>query len=70
LLLFFYILLTVIAIVVAFRMWDMGNVLDLWIMSILLSAVLLALRIWNTYDAYKLAKEYNDHLRSHGKRPW
>jgi len=26
--------------------------------------------IWNVYDAYKLAQEYNDRLRSTGNRPW
>ena len=26
--------------------------------------------IWNIYDAYKLARTYNGHLRSTGNRPW
>jgi TM2 domain-containing membrane protein YozV len=27
--------------------------------------------IWNIYDAYKLANQYNDHLRANnGNRPW
>jgi hypothetical protein len=26
--------------------------------------------IWQTFDAYSLAKQYNDHVRSHGTEPW
>jgi hypothetical protein len=30
----------------------------------------LAVWIWNIYDAYKLAHEYNDAVHTTGKRPW
>ena len=30
----------------------------------------LALWVWQTYDAYKLAKQFNAHVQQHGKAPW
>lgn len=37
---------------------------------IIWALVTIALFIWQIYDAYKLAKYYNDHVRQHGKAPW
>jgi TM2 domain-containing membrane protein YozV len=30
----------------------------------------LAVWVWQTYDAYKLAKQFNAHVQQHGKAPW
>jgi len=37
---------------------------------VLLGLVSLALWVWQTYDAYKLAKQFNAHVQQHGKPPW
>jgi len=37
---------------------------------ILLALVSLALWAWQTYDAYKLAKQFNAHVQQYGKAPW
>jgi len=37
---------------------------------LLIVVAALALLVWSVFDAYNLAKKYNDHLRATGKRPW
>lgn len=32
--------------------------------------ITLAIFIWQVYDAYKLAKYYNEHVQRYGKAPW
>ena len=32
--------------------------------------ICLAIFIWQIYDAYKLAKYYNEYVQQHGKAPW
>jgi hypothetical protein len=32
--------------------------------------ILLIFLIWQTYDAYSLAKDYNESVRVYGKKPW
>jgi TM2 domain-containing membrane protein YozV len=44
--------------------------MSMLVFIILLSVVSLIYVIWNVFDAYKLAKEYNDKFRSTGQRPW
>lgn len=45
-----------------------------WIIGIFLLFIPLVFPIifwaWNIYDAYKLAKQYNEAVRSTGKPPW
>jgi hypothetical protein len=46
---------------------------DFFALAIVLLAVSVCyfiLWIWNIFDAYKKANEYNDSLRATGKRPW
>jgi TM2 domain-containing membrane protein YozV len=38
--------------------------------SIFLGIVTLALWVWQTYDAYRLAKKFNAYVQEHGKAPW
>jgi len=38
--------------------------------TIIFAIILLALWIWQTYDAYSLAKKYNKAVRETGKTPW
>jgi TM2 domain-containing membrane protein YozV len=46
-------------------------VFALGIFGILIFLVLwLAIWIWNVFNAYNLANEYNDFLRANGRRPW
>lgn len=42
------------------------------IVTIILSMVLIGLIIWiwNIFDAYNLAKKYNESLRATGRKPW
>ena len=37
---------------------------------VIVNIVYLVVWIWNIFDAYKLANEYNDYLIKNGKRPW
>ena len=37
---------------------------------LLFSIILFVVWIWNIFNAYDLAKEYNDRLRSTGRHPW
>ena len=37
---------------------------------VLLSLVNLVLWVWQSYDAYNLAKQFNEHVRQYGKAPW
>lgn len=41
-------------------------------LAVILLFALLALGgwIWQTFDAYSLAKQYNDYVRTHGVEPW
>jgi TM2 domain-containing membrane protein YozV len=47
-----------------------GGAAGLGVGAIIYMVLLLAFWVWNVFDAYKLAKEYNDHLRATGNRPW
>jgi len=38
--------------------------------GILVIVLLFAVWVWNIYDAHRLANDYNDSLRSSGRRPW
>ncbi|MFP4170457.1 MAG: zinc-ribbon domain-containing protein [Methanomassiliicoccales archaeon] len=40
------------------------------ILIIILVAVTIALLIWQAYDAYALAKSYNEHIDRYGTAPW
>ena len=51
----------VVGIILVFVFWFL-----LWLIVI----VMFIFWIWNIFDAYKLAKQYNDQLRSTGNRPW
>lgn len=42
----------------------------LFIGLVLLGLVNLGLWIWQGYDAYKLAKQFNAYVEEHGKAPW
>jgi TM2 domain-containing membrane protein YozV len=37
---------------------------------LLLGVISFIIWIWNIFDAYKLANEYNDSVRAGGNRPW
>ncbi|MCL1811174.1 MAG: hypothetical protein FWG41_03005 [Methanomassiliicoccaceae archaeon] len=37
---------------------------------VLFGVIYLSLWIWNVFDSYKLANEYNDTMRDSGRRPW
>ena len=37
---------------------------------VLFGVFYLVLWVWNIFDAYSLANEYNDALRTTGRRPW
>jgi TM2 domain-containing membrane protein YozV len=39
-------------------------------MIILFAVLGLGGWIWQTFDAYSLAKQYNDYVRTHGVEPW
>ena len=42
-----------------------------WFIAVVfLGLVNLALWVWQTYDAYKLAKQFNAHVQQYGKTPW
>jgi len=47
-------------------MWEAGGI------ALIAFFALLALGgwIWQTFDAYSLAKQYNDYVRAHGTEPW
>jgi hypothetical protein len=38
--------------------------------SIFLGIVTLVLWAWQTYDAYRLAKQFNAYVQQYGKAPW
>jgi hypothetical protein len=42
----------------------------LFIGVVLLGLINLGLWIWQGYDAYKLAKQFNAHVEQYGKPPW
>ncbi|MCL2031696.1 MAG: hypothetical protein FWG96_00235 [Methanomassiliicoccaceae archaeon] len=62
-----YAVLFVVGFVIALEMESFGGFI---VLMISMGVFTLAFWIWNIYDAYKLSNEYNDYLRSHGKRPW
>lgn len=77
LLMFSYIVFVVIEILLIFAwLWDPYSSTmddDFFALAIVLLAVSVCyfiLWIWNIFDAYKKANEYNDSLRATGKRPW
>jgi TM2 domain-containing membrane protein YozV len=37
---------------------------------VLVGVLYFSLWIWNVFDAYNLANEYNDSMRNSGRRPW
>jgi len=37
---------------------------------LLFAALALGGWIWQTFDAYSLAKQFNDYVRTHGVEPW
>jgi len=37
---------------------------------ILFAVIVLVIWVWCIFDSYKLANEYNDRIRTDGKRPW
>lgn len=41
-----------------------------FVVGIFLILVRLVLWVWQTYDAYKLAKQFNAHVEQCGKAPW
>lgn len=41
-----------------------------FIVTIFLLLVALVVNIWQTYNAYRLAKEFNAHVQQYGKPPW
>jgi TM2 domain-containing membrane protein YozV len=41
-----------------------------WMLLFVVFVFEIALWIWNIFDAHRLAKEYNDSLRTGGSRPW
>jgi TM2 domain-containing membrane protein YozV len=47
-----------------------GSFAGLVFIGFVMTIVLIVLLIWNVFDAYNLAKQYNDSLRSTGNRPW
>lgn len=49
--------------------WLFWPILPFIIASILAMGFMI-LWIWSIYDAYQLAKYYNDYLQKHGKPPW
>ena len=40
-----------------------------WVGTIIFGIILLVLRIWQTFDAYKLAKQFNKVVEETGKTP-
>lgn len=48
---------------VGFWLHDFVGIIFFWVIP-------LIFLIWQTYDAYSLAKEYNESVRSYGKKPW
>jgi TM2 domain-containing membrane protein YozV len=44
----------------------------LWpiIITVALGIASFAIWAWSIYDAYSLAKQYNEHLQAYGKPPW
>jgi TM2 domain-containing membrane protein YozV len=47
-------------------LWKGGGALIMGILGI----GNLGLFVWQIYDAYKLAKQFNAHVQQHGKAPW
>jgi len=60
-----------VAIFAMFAMMDSFETMGpFWVVLILFVVVSLVIWIWNMFDAYKLANEFNDYLLKNGKRPW
>ena len=49
---------------------DFDAVTAALIVAIVLIATYIAVWVWNIFDAYKLANEYNDYVKANGDRPW
>jgi len=47
-------------------MWGPGGIA----LIVLFALLSLGGWIWQTFDAYSLAKQYNDYVRAHGTEPW
>jgi len=60
-----------VAVFVTFAMLDSFDSMGPFFTVIIIFAVIgIAIWIWNMFDAYKLANEFNDYLLKNGKRPW
>jgi hypothetical protein len=42
----------------------------LWIFSLICIIGVLGLLVWQVFDAYRLAKQYNEAVRQTGRPPW
>lgn len=51
-----------------------GEIIDYQGMSaawiLIISIIAIAYWVWQIYDAYKLANEYNEYLKQNGREPW
>jgi len=63
-------IISVAFIVVFFVIVAVENFGGVIVAMVVIVAIGLAIEIWNIFDAYKLAKEYNEYVRTHGDRPW
>ncbi|MCL2890776.1 MAG: hypothetical protein FWF40_02650 [Methanomassiliicoccaceae archaeon] len=61
-----------LAIMLAAFMIAFLSIIAIWFLPVLFIAGILALVfwIWNVYDAYKLAQQYNSSFKATGNRPW
>jgi TM2 domain-containing membrane protein YozV len=75
-LMFAYALSIILIMVLMFAtIWDgsvfyYDDVIGALVLLFIVSIIYLIVWIWNVFDAYKLANEYNDRLMADGKRPW
>jgi len=60
----------VVSIVVIFWLTEYDAAATLLAVLVIISVLMFVLWVWNLFDAYKLANQYNDHLKAHGTRPW
>ena len=70
LLLLGYMLLMATGVGITFMGAALGGLGGALVGGVLLLVFTLSVWVWNIFDAYKLANEYNDYLRAHGTRPW
>jgi len=64
------IILTVFGLISVLGTMIVGGLAGLVGGGIVLLIILLVGWIWQIFDAYKLAKQYNDYVYKHGKAPW